>query len=150
MKEQFDIQSFVDNIVSKIDKEEKEEKTLNEYVESYGAVKLNDGTIIKIKKNFYFLESLWKLFVLYKSLGDEKKLKQIINDTNGGLFDCGDVVLKLEDIKIIFRSQKYNNSSDEEKENMLFKNALINNHLDETIYYIDNFSNNGFDEDDYN
>jgi hypothetical protein len=150
MSDQFDVQTFVNKLVDKMNKQIKEEKEFNDRVESYGAVQLYDGTVVKIKKNFYFLEQLWQMYTLYKAFGNEEQFKQVIVDTNGGLFDCGDVVLKLEDVKLLFRSQKYNNSSEEEKENMLFKDALINNHLDETLYTGD-FGDGDFDddEDDY-
>lgn len=147
MSDQFDVQTYVNHLVDKVNKKIKEEKEFNKRVESYGAVQLNDGTVIKVKKNFFFLEQLWQSFMLYKAFGNEEQLKEKLIETNGGLFDCGDVVFKLEDVKVIFRSQSYNNSSDEEKENSMFKDALINGHLDETIYTGD-FGDDFPDEDE--
>lgn len=143
----FSAQEFVDELIKKENEKIKLEKDFNDKVLTYGAVQFNDGTVIKVKKNFFFLEQMWQMYVLYKAFGDKEQMKKILIDTNGGLFDCGDVVFKLDDVKVLFRSQLYNNASEEEKENFLFKNSLINNHLDETIY-IDGFEKDFPDEEE--
>jgi len=157
------IQSFVDkareeyeknNSVNKKEEKNMENKNLKKDelgigVHSYGAVILNNGLILKIRNNFIFLEKLWKLYNLYVNTNNKRKLKQLLKDTNGGVFDSGDALLFLKDIKILFRATE--NVSNEEKEYRMIKNVDIDTFLNNIFFsrdfnFIGNFAS---DDDDY-
>ena len=161
------IQSFVDkareeyeknNSVNKKEEKNMENKNLKKDelgigVHSYGAVILNNGLILKIRNNFIFLEKLWKLYNLYVNTNNKRKLKQLLKDTNGGVFDSGDALLFLKDIKILFRATE--NVSNEEKEYRMIKNVDIDTFLNNIFFsrdfnFIDNFASNDDENEDRN
>lgn len=88
-----------DDLILKVKGKEEFIKRVN----SSGGVQLINGTVLDIKNNFFYLENLWKSYLLNKSLGRKKQLLKLFEQTNGGLFDSGEFLIKLENIEILFR-----------------------------------------------
>jgi len=150
MEENVNIQKFIDDIIKKSNAEERIINKIEKEINSYGAVQLVDGTVINIRYNFFFLEQMWQMYMLSKAFDVKEEKDEILLHTNGGIFDSGDVILILEDIRVLYRSQKYSNNSEEEKESLMWKTALINKHLDETIYGFNEFNNDEDEDEDSN
>ncbi len=148
MKDEVNIQKFIDDLIEKNNAEERIRNKIENNINSYGAVQLVDGTVINIRYNFFFLEQMWQVYTLAKTFDTKEELEDVLVHTNGGLFDSGDVVIRLEDIRVLYRSQKYANDTEEEKESLMWKTALINKHLDETIYGFSGYDNDEDEDED--
>lgn len=132
---------FMEELVEKTNKKIKAEKKKaqidkerRKLVNSYGAIMLNNNTIVNIKYNFYFLEQFWLQWVYAKELGMEEELQKLKEATNGGLFNAGDIIFKLDDIKLLFKPEEYYNSSEMEQENIDMKNTLIYRYVSDSIF----------------
>ncbi len=132
---------FVDEVIKRENKkiiaENKKNKMQQEkkaLVNSYGAVMLDNGVVINVKFNFYFLENIWTQWVYAKTFGMDKELQKLKEATNGGVFNSGDVMFFLDDVKILFRPELYYNSSNEQKMNADMKNAMISHYIENTIF----------------
>lgn len=128
-----DVQSFVDDLIKK----QNDKDILEDRYNTYGAVKLKDGSILNIRTNFFYLDQMWQTYNIYKNQNDDKNLKKFLNKTNGGIFDSGDIMFLFEDVSIMFRSQYYEKLSEEEKQLLLFRKMGISDHLEGSFYGYD-------------
>ena len=136
-----DILKYVDEVIERENKkmrvEQKKRKLEDQkraLINSYGAVVLDNNMIINVKKNFYFLEQLWLQWIYAKEFEMEPELQKLKEATNGGLFNSGDMIFKLDHIKMIMKPQVYYDSSADEKENVDLKNAMTNTYVGDSIY----------------
>lgn len=136
-----EILKFVDNLVKENNKKEeirknKQQRELAkiEMYESYGIVVLDNGMIINIKNNFNILEVFWQAYVIYKEFGNKEQMDKLMKETNGGVFDGGDVLLKLEDIKLIMKPQEYYRMKEHRKEFFDMKNNLMFSYLENNVF----------------
>jgi len=144
MPEKSEVMQFVDEMLEKTnDRIKKEAEVKKQWeqkmklINSYGAIMLDNGAIINVKHNFVFFEDAWLQYMLAKELGDKEMMKEVITTTKGGLFDSGDVVFKLSDVKMMFKPQVYFNSSDEEKDEVDNKVEMIDDYMSKSIYGLD-------------
>lgn len=140
-----EILKYVDEIVKRENKKILEHKKIEKKLEqkksilnSYGAAVLDNNMIVNVKHNFYFLEQLWIQWIYAKEFEMTKELDVLKTATNGGLFDAGDLVFKIDSIKMLIKPEPYYNSSREEKEGIDLKNAMINSYVADSF-----FSENG-------
>jgi len=131
-------------------KREKIKQKKKELVNSYGSVLLNNNMIINVKYNFFFLEQLWEQWVYAKSFDMKEELEKLKVATNGGLFNCGDMVFYLDDIKVLFKPELYFNSSPEQRMTADMKNAMMNTYISTSVFNSESifFEIDDEDEDD--
>lgn len=153
-KEQSPILTYMNEVMDKFNKRdaiEKKKKALEDQrkalTNSYGAVMLENGLILAVKYNFYYLKELWKQYTMAKEMKMKNELKEFLEKTNGGLFNCGDMTFKFSDIKMIFDTELYYNSTGDEKNAMDLKSAMINSYMGLSIVLPPSEAD-FFDEDD--
>lgn len=120
MSEESSTLSHMEKIMEEKNKDETKENIAN----SYGAVMLNTGEIVSIKRHFFILKELWKTYIE----NPEHEVFKL-----GHLFETEEVLLHLRDIKMIIKTQSYDNfmeaSSVESQTKDIIKTNLISNHI---------------------
>lgn len=123
------IMDFVNKTLEKHNRQIQEENMKN----IYGIAVLSSGSKIVIRKEFFILKELWKLYIFAVEMKDEEALREIITITEG-VFENNEVVIKLSDISFLLDTKNYNDSiDDEERGNQLVKTIMSESHSAEVI-----------------
>lgn len=132
------VMKFMNDLIKKHNNIEleikKQEEKHRKATYSYGVAVLNDGSVLKISKNFTILENLWIQINAAKTFGIDEELFKLYELSSGGLFVSDDIVIKIEDIKYLMRPQAYYDYSKDEKERHNLISDLIDGYIGNSLY----------------
>jgi len=90
--------------------------------DTFGAVVLKDGTMVRLLHNFEVVAESWKMYSKALIMEDAEMIKSILTvNTDGGILDTGDCLINITDIQVMYPVYRINKQTDEQLENELRK-----------------------------